>query len=138
MAKQIKKVFLIDDDPLDNFINQQLLEKTSWKAEAVIFKDATSALAALRKMAAEQITWPEVILLDIEMPHLNGWGFLEEYALLPHSYIEPCLLYLLSSSIRTLDIDKAQHYPLIKSYLIKPLTIASLNKIRQDFEAIED
>ncbi len=130
----INTVMLIDDDPVSNKISQLFLRKHRWTAQVVTFEDGQQALHALRTAQAA----PDVILLDVGMPVYDGWDFLEEYALLPQSYIEPCLLYLLTSSIRTFDIAKAKQYPLIKSYLTKPLTIASLNQIMQDFEAIQD
>ncbi len=137
MSTLIKKVLLIDDDPMSNMIHRSLLRKHHWQAETVVFKDGPSALEALQvAIAGSSDSFPEVILLDMEMPAYNGWDFLSAYALLPQSYTSKCLLYLLSSSINPFDIKKAQSYPLIKAYLTKPLTLANLNQIQQDYEAL--
>jgi len=136
MAGQINKVFLIDDDPLSNMISRSLLKKHHWQAEAVVFQDGPSALAVLRKAAEASGTFPEIILLDMEMPAFDGWDFLKEYALLPESHTTQSLLYLLSSSINPNDIRKAQSYPSVKAYLTKPLTLASLNQIQQDYQQL--
>jgi CheY-like chemotaxis protein len=137
MPGQINKVFLIDDDPLSNMISRSLLKKHHWQAEAIIFQDGPSALAVLRKAAAEPPGgFPEIILLDMEMPAFDGWDFLQEYALLPESHTGQSLLYLLSSSINPNDIRKAQTYPAVKAYLTKPLTLASLNQIQQDYQRL--
>jgi CheY-like chemotaxis protein len=134
MAAQINKVFLIDDDPLSNMISRSLLKKHHWQAEAVVFQDGPSALAVLRQAAAGPPGgFPEIILLDMEMPAFDGWDFLKEYALLPESHTGYSLLYLLSSSINPNDIRKAQSYPSVKAYLTKPLTLASLNQIQEDY-----
>lgn len=137
MAGQINKVFLIDDDPLSNMISRSLLKKHHWQAETVIFQDGPSALAVLRKAAAEASgAFPDIILLDMEMPAFDGWDFLNEYAQLPESHTTQSLLYLLSSSINPNDIRKAQSYPSVKAYLTKPLTLASLNQIQQDYQRL--
>ena len=137
MPGQITKVFLIDDDPLSNMISRSLLKKHHWHAEVVIFQNGPSALSVLREVAAEsQEGFPEIILLDMEMPAFDGWDFLKEYALLPESRTGQSLLYLLSSSINPNDIRKAQTYPSVKAYLTKPLTLASLNQIQQDYQRL--
>lgn len=139
MSISIKKILLIDDDPMSNMIHQSLLRKHHWQAEAIVYKDGRSALQALQQAAVEPEGFvPEVILLDMEMPAYDGWDFLGEYAQLPQSYTSRCLLYLLSSSINPFDIKKAQTYPLVKAYLTKPLTLANLNQIGQDYQALHE
>jgi CheY-like chemotaxis protein len=132
-TERIHKVFLIDDDAMSNLINQRLLRKYDWEAEVVIFKDGTTALDALREAALTGVAWPEVILLDMEMPVFDGWAFLAAYGELPESLTSRCLLYLLSSSINPHDVKKAQTFPHVEAYLTKPLTHASLNRIGQDY-----
>jgi hypothetical protein len=61
---------------------------------------------------------------------------LHEYARLPQRFTDRCLLYLLSSSINPNDIRQAQAYPLVKAYLTKPLKLADLNQIGQDFQVL--
>lgn len=131
--KRIHKVLLIDDDPMSNLINRSLLRKYAWEAEVVIFKDGLAALDALREDAVAGAPWPEVILLDMEMPVFDGWDFLAAYGQLPASLTSRCLLYLLSSSINPHDVKKAQTFPHVEAYLTKPLTHSSLNRIGQDY-----
>ena len=130
----IRKIVLIDDDPISNIIHRSLLRKHHWQAETLVYKDGESAISALQKAATEPVdSFPTVILLDMEMPAFDGWDFLLEYSRLPESHTRGCLLYLLSSSINVFDIKKAQTYPLVKAYLTKPLTLANLNQIGQDY-----
>jgi len=136
MTRQINQVFLIDDDPMSNLINRSLLRKYHWQAEAVIFNDGPGALQALRELAAKGELWPEVILLDMEMPAYDGWDFMADYGQLPEHYISRCLLYMLSSSINPHDIGKARSLPLLKAYLTKPLTLAGLNQIQEEYEKL--
>jgi len=132
-TERIHKVFLIDDDPMSNLIHQSLLRKYGWEAEVVLFKDGPAALDTLRAAALKGEPWPEVILLDMEMPVFDGWDFLEAYGQLPESLMERCLLYLLSSSINPHDVKRAQTFPLVEAYLTKPLTHSSLRRIGQDY-----
>ncbi len=132
-TERIHKVFLIDDDPMSNLIHQSLLRKYGWEAEVVVFKDGPTALSVLGKAALKEGSWPEVILLDMEMPVFDGWDFLEAYGQLPESFTSRCLLYLLSSSINSHDVKKAQTFPHVEAYLTKPLTHASLSRIGQDY-----
>jgi CheY-like chemotaxis protein len=134
MSAPIKTVFLIDDDPMSNMIHQSLLKKHHWQATTVVFENGSAALQALQTAAAGPPgSFPEVILLDLEMPVYDGWDFMADYRQLPTQFTSRCLLYLLSSSIKPSDIRKAQTYPLVQSYLTKPLTAANLNQISQDF-----
>jgi CheY-like chemotaxis protein len=135
MSISIKTVFLVDDDPMSNMIHQSLLRKHHWRATAVVFGNGPAALQALQAAVVNDASsFPDVILLDMEMPAYDGWDFLHEYARLPQRFTDRCLLYLLSSSINPNDIRQAQAYPLVKAYLTKPLTLASLNQIGQDFQ----
>jgi CheY-like chemotaxis protein len=137
MSASIKTVLLIDDDPMSNMIHQSLLKKHHWPAATVVFENGPAALRALQAAAAgPPSSFPDIILLDVEMPAYDGWDFMRVYAGLPPRFTDQCLLYLLSSSINPFNIRKAQTYPLVKSYLTKPLTLANLNQIRQDFQAL--
>ncbi len=137
MLAPIKTVFLIDDDPMSNMIHQSLFRKHHWSVTTVAFENGPTALRALEAAAiGPPGSFPDVILLDVDMPAYDGWDFLREYAGLPPRFTDSCLLYLLSSGINPFSIQKAQTYPLVKSYLTKPLTLANLDQIRQDFQAL--
>jgi CheY-like chemotaxis protein len=137
MLPSIKKIFLIDDDPVSNMIHKSLLRKHHWQSETVVFKDGPSGLLALQNAVAQpDDSFPDVILLDMEMPDYDGWDFLEAYARLPQEITSRSLVYLLSSSINPFDIKKADAYPMVRAYLTKPLILANLNRIGQDFQTL--
>ncbi len=137
MLPSIKKIFLIDDDPVSNMIHKSLLRKHHWPSETVVFRDGPSGLQALQSAVTEPAgSFPDVILLDMEMPAYDGWDFLEAYARLPPVITSRSLLYLLSSSINPFDIKKADTYPMVRAYLTKPLILANLNRIGQDFQTL--
>jgi CheY-like chemotaxis protein len=105
---------LIDDDPINNFVNQKVLRKQKDDWAMMDFTDPKKALDYLLK---NQENLPAVILLDINMPILNGWQFLDE--LLKNSINVP--VFMLTSSIAQEDMEKTKIYPMIRGYINKPL-----------------
>lgn len=125
----IKEVFLIDDDLATNFINQKIIEGANCVKRITVFQSAIDALLYLKENKGK---FPDMILLDINMPKMNGWEFLEEYIQLPSSLRNEINLYILSTSKNSRDMDKASNIQEVKGYITKPLTtekfIAVYNK----------
>jgi CheY-like chemotaxis protein len=76
---------------------------------------------------------PEVILLDINMPVMDGWEFLDEYVKVKHKIKNKVKIYMVSSSVNLSDIDRAKTYGDIVDYVIKPIKSSDLQKISNDF-----
>jgi len=133
----IGRTHLIEDGLLDRLIIGKLLQKYNFTRSLLIFEDGRTALESLRQALARDDgqALPQVILLDLQMPHMDGWHFLEQYAQLPAHFTQHCLLYVLSASISPADIDRAKTHPMVKAYLIKPLTAAGLIHILEDLAA---
>lgn len=116
-------IFLVDDDPINNMINKQLLNRVDadWKSKD--FLTVREALDTVSKGLNEgEEPLPTIIFLDINMPVLNGWDFLDEYQNLPANFRDECRLFILSSSIDKQDIQTARQYQDVRDYLTKPLT----------------
>lgn len=125
-------IYIIDDDPVDQFIAQKVVNSIYAKSGIELFSEANSALAKLHLIANEDPTaFPELILLDINMPLMNGFGFLEKVRLLPPTCIENCMIVMLSSSVNRTDIEKAMTDGIVHTYLVKPLTKQVLDKVLQ-------
>ena len=122
MAEKSKysKVLLIDDNSIDNFVNKKLLEMTGFSGEVIVHESAVTALEYLKKEKQGQL--PEVIFLDIMMPDMDGFGFLEEFARLGKDYQNRCKIIMLSTSESFQDLNKANKNPLVQKFLNKPLT----------------
>lgn len=129
----IKKVYLIDDDEINNFICTNILKKISFSNDVIAFESGTEALEALKNTIAQndadQI--PDVIFLDINMPIMNGWDFLEEYRLLKDKISKKIALYMLSSSIYQADVEKSKQYGEVVDFVTKPLNADILNEIKE-------
>lgn len=110
------QVMLIDDDEVVNTIHEATLIRSVEQISTTQFLGAVEALNWLK--STPPALWPDLILLDLNMPGMNGWQFLDEYLKLPHKTV----LYVVSSSIDPVEIQKAKSYPCVADYITKPLT----------------
>jgi CheY-like chemotaxis protein len=125
-------ILLVDDDEINNFISIKLIKKALVSSEIKACLNGKFAIDELLKMKEEgSQDLPDYILLDINMPLMNGWEFLDEYS---RQNIDPAgktKIFIISSSVFSNDINKAKSYPLVKDFISKPLNI---EKIRELFE----
>jgi CheY-like chemotaxis protein len=126
-------ILLVDDDEINNFISIKLIKKamTNTTISACLNgKFAIDELLEIQKNDPDKL--PDFILLDINMPIMNGWEFLDEYKRLNLDPLGKSKIYIISSSVFSNDISKARSYPLVKNFISKPL---SVDKIREMFAA---
>ncbi|MDP2059212.1 MAG: response regulator, partial [Flavobacteriaceae bacterium] len=126
MKPQIDKktalIMLIDDVEVDLYINQYIIKK-KWE-DSIILK-FTSGIEAFDYLKNNQIRLeniPDIIFLDINMPLMNGFEFVEAFKTLNEDLKSKCIIYILSSSFNPLEIKRANEDPYIKAFIEKPLT----------------
>ena len=121
-ATAYELAFIIDDDPVNNLICESLLSNSLFARQVRSFLSPTDALAWLR--SERPANWPEVILLDINMPLMSGWDFLD--AIGTRLVSQGVRVAILSSSISREDADRAAEHPQISAFLSKPLRFEGL------------
>lgn len=122
-----KTLFVIDDDAIYQLITQKELEQHGPHITCKSYYNGASALQALQELPEP----PAIILLDLNMPIMDGWEFLEAYQQLPTSLTQHIQLYVVSSSIDYRDIDRAKENPLVSDFIIKPITSTNFSQILQ-------
>lgn len=122
---KLDSILLIDDDTLNNMINERIIRHTNNSVEINSFTDAEIALKALDN---QQIV-PNMILLDINMPLMNGWDFLDIFQKTEIAKRSDCKLFLLSSSLDASDKEMAERYESVKGFITKPLSIEIFKSI---------
>ncbi len=119
---QFDAIFLVDDDPINNLINKRLLGKVDISETIIEFLEGEEALTQFESFGADQSI---LIFLDINMPVLNGWEFIEKYLeLFPH---RNDTIVILSSSIDFQDRQRAREYDIVSGFLEKPLTMDKIH-----------
>lgn len=123
------KTFIIDDDPFSSFMTETMLKMENFTEQVTTFSSAEETLSFLTKDLKVNI--PQVMFLDLNMPSMNGWEFLQ--ALKPHedAFSSNCAVYILSSSIDTTEQQLAEKYSLVKGFISKPLTEGHIDQIKQ-------
>jgi len=122
MKPPVKRILIIDDDPVNNMINQKLIKKFN---PSVHIDTTMNAVEALKMLENNPNDKPDLVLLDINMPVMTGWEFLEE----AKSRGLELLVVMLSSSIDKHDQSKSSKYPVVVDYLVKPLSIDRLREL---------
>jgi response regulator of citrate/malate metabolism len=126
---KLENLWIIDDDPMASFYIKRLAELGELANIITIYDKAQWAIDYLlhHKQTLEHL--PNIILLDIYMPELDGWGFLAEYGKIKDQLIKPIDIYIISSSSHLKDINRARSIPEVKAYVQKPVTKEALREI---------
>ncbi|MET6990935.1 response regulator [Sediminicola arcticus] len=125
-----KRFLLVDDDPLNNYITKKTLKKSLGEVHIIDFTNPENGLEFIRSQPVHNPTNGKTTLfLDINMPVISGWEFLEAFELFDISIKEQYNIYILSSSIDPNEINLAKGNPLVCDFIEKPLNEAKLVKI---------
>ena len=130
----IRKVLCVDDDTISLTISQLLLKRTGFATEVNTVIDGSEALEYFEDLFANNPNpaenAPELILLDINMPVMNGWDFLQEYTPRFLDKLPNTRIVILSSTIDPEDFALAKQYPVVVQFISKPLSIENLDELR--------
>lgn len=133
MNKKVDAILLVDDEESTNFLNKRIILKSGVTDTIYVKTNGQEALNFLVKSNWEEIPKPELIMLDINMPIMNGWEFLDEYKYLPVNKQVTAIVMMLTTSINPADIVRAKDSGLVNEFKSKPLTLATLNDIMEKY-----
>lgn len=126
------KLIVLDDDQIQHLIIKRMLMNYDQLNDTIYSTDGHTILDFLKLHKKDESILPEILLMDLHMPKLNGWKFLDHLEVLYPQLIKPITVYIISSSIDPKDIKRCSKYPFVKSYLVKPVTKEALNPIMEN------
>jgi two-component system, chemotaxis family, chemotaxis protein CheY len=127
---KVNDVFVVDDDKIFHFIIKKLLMNNNININPAFFENGQLAIEGIKQKMNNGEKQPDIILLDINMPILDGWQFLEEYKRIKGEISEEIIIYIVSSSDNQMDLNKAKSYKdEVKDYYLKPMTADDIKTI---------
>lgn len=133
MSEKLHSILLIDDDADCNFFHEKVIRKTDCTENIYITKNGREAIDFLKREEDGKYKNPDIIFLDINMPIMNGWEFMEEYQTLNEQQKAKIVIVMLTTSLNNNDLEKAKNYKDIKGYKNKYLTQNDLNEILESY-----
>ncbi|RMG58545.1 MAG: response regulator [Bacteroidetes bacterium] len=132
--KAVQKALIIDDDEINNFICIKNMRDSGFAEQAAYCLRGDEGLRQLADaLENNPENLPDVIFLDINMPLMNAWQFLDRYVELKERFPKEIHLFILSSSVYRKDIEKSARYDVVTDYIIKPLSKESLRQIQEKY-----
>jgi CheY-like chemotaxis protein len=126
---KIRKMVLIDNSDIDNFVNSSLVRSSGMVEELVMFQSATEGLKYMHKIAEKPEEVPQLILLDLGMQIMDGFGFMDEFLKLPPAVQDHTKIIVLTSSLDANDKKRSRSYPFVLDLLEKPLKVDKMKAL---------
>ena len=122
--KKIEKICIVDDDPIHIYVAKNSIEKAEVCNHIIEFENGKDAYDNLIAMHAQGERYPNVILLDLNMPIWDGWDFLDEFSKL--NFEHKIAVLITTSSNDPADIRRAKKYSMVNNLIVKPVTMSKL------------
>ena len=129
--KKVRSTCIIDDDSIFVYGTKRLIDEVGFTENIITFENGQDAIDGLYEMSTGGEDLPAVIFLDLNMPIMNGWEFLEDFAKLPADKREKVAIYIISSSVDPRDLERIRNYQIVHDYILKPMSTEELKSIQQ-------
>ncbi len=124
---KVDLAYIIDDDEVIIYLTGLINKDVEFCDRMTSFTDSANALKSIKSAIESNKDLPSLILIDLNMPVMSGWMFLDELSKLELGKEIP--VFIFSSSINQDDINRSKKYKIVKDYIIKPLTVNKISKI---------
>ncbi|MEY5046786.1 MAG: hypothetical protein RLZZ175_145 [Bacteroidota bacterium] len=133
-----KVVMLVDDNKIDAILNKKVLEKDSFSESVIVHNSSTKALEYLESIAANTDEYiPSLIFVDMMMPEMNGFQFVEKFEKLPQSIQDDAKIVFMSGSLLSQDqLEKLSHCKSVIKFVSKPLNKESLTIVLDLYKSL--
>jgi len=119
----------VDNDEVYLFLIRKMIEKKYDGSKMLEFYNGLEAIEFIKENIQDTLLLPDIIFLDINMPVMDGWEFIESFKRIKHEIAKPITIYMVSSSVDDADIERAKNIPEISEFVCKPMTIEKVNQI---------
>jgi len=130
MSKELPFIMLVDDNPDDNFIHERAIKKINSESIVIV---KNSGVEALDYLKTRMLPPSDLIFLDINMPEMNGWEFLEQYSKLDKDLQSQAIIVMLTTSDNSDDAERAKASSSVTYFITKPLTQEKMNFIYEKY-----
>ena len=124
---------IIDDDPIFVYGTKKVMKEVDFCSDVIVYNNGQDAINGLRNLVEEKKELPSLIFLDLNMPVMDGWDFLDDFITIPNNNIEKVHVYVISSSIDANDFIRARNYEVVNNYILKPITPEDLVAVLKMF-----
>ena len=131
----LDQILCVDDDPITLMLCKKVIEKASFAQKIDSVQNGEEALAYFDKLiksnnVSKKNEYPKIIFLDLNMPVMGGWEFLDNFSKTNFSFFEKIKIIVLSSTIDPRDINKSKNYPNVIDFLSKPISKEMLEDLK--------
>ncbi len=123
------KITLIEDDEVIVFLTKKIIKESGNSELLNVLNNGKKALEYFEENIENLESIPDIIFLDISMPVIDGWEFLEEFKAIKNKILKPISIYITTSSISQIDVEKAKLNTLVNDFIIKPISLENFNEI---------
>lgn len=131
--RKLKSILLVDDDPSTNFLHELILKDAACADHFKFVLNGREAIGYLQQQYETSGVLPEIIFLDINMPIMNGWEFLEEFKLLAPEIQKAVVVVMLTTSMNPDDEERAAATGVVKAFRNKPISAEMIKQLVADF-----
>lgn len=119
-------ICVVDDDEIYRFVIKSQLESRKMARKILMFSDGELAIDFFKNTVTNVDELPDLVLLDLNMPIMDGWEFLDEFIMLKPKLPKKVTIYVVTSSINQTDIDRAKRISEVTDYIVKPISEETL------------